>query len=166
VAQVLAKQVNTDLLEDLHSKDREIQALIAKVNRLESNVQQLLQQHESSAAQTTQPVTSTIESDLTKIASIYGALDAEQTAFLHERPYLVPILLTARLLITEVFGNGALVSLDLIEPDQPSAHLYLLIHTKLSYRDSAALDKAFEEKWIAAVPHTIHSELTPTLQFD
>lgn len=112
-------------------------------------------------AQSTQPL-----SDINSIAAVYGALDAEQTAFLRERPHLVPILLTARPLIAEVFGNSALVSLDLIEPDQPSAHLYLLIHTKLSYRDSAALDKAFEEKWIAAVPHTIHSELTPTLQFD
>jgi hypothetical protein len=103
---------------------------------------------------------------LTKIASIYGALDAEQTAFLHARPHLVPILLTARPLITAVFGDSTPISLDLIEADQPSAHLYLLIHTKASYLDSAALDKDFESRWIAAVPHTIHSELTPTLQFE
>lgn len=165
VAQVVVKHVNTNLLQDLDSIGSALSSKNAEATMLRHELALLRQQvQQLQAARMPDPPTPTV--DLAPIASIYGALDTEQTAFLQQRPHLIPAVLTAKPLVQQVFGPDTPVSLELLEADQPHAHLYLLIHTTLSYQDSVLLDKAFERKWLAAVPHDIHSEFTPTLQFE
>lgn len=112
-------------------------------------------------AQSTQPL-----SDINSIAAVYGALDAEQTAFLQERSELLPVLLQAKPIIREVFAAEAKTSLELLEVDSPSAHLCILIHTALSYPDSIPLEKALRAKWKAAIDRKFYRELTFILYFE
>ncbi len=99
---------------------------------------------------------------LSEVAAAYGELTAEQVEFLTRHKNIVPLLMLAIPMARSVFGENTHVSLDMLH----SPHLYLLIHTKISYKEVAALDKQFEQKWIAAVPSDTHSLLTPTLEFE
>jgi hypothetical protein len=164
VAQVLAKQVNTGLLEDLHSKDCENQALIAKVNRLEGIVQQLLQQQESRIATVAQPRTSPAQ-DLAPIAAIYGALDAEQTAFLQKRPHLIPALLRAKELLYKRFDTQPPLTLALSNGNSAYPDLFIEVHTALPMSAAAAHIESFAEQWRSEPVSDSHVDIIATLHF-
>lgn len=106
--------------------------------------------------------TKSMTADLFEVAAAYGPLTAQQVEFLTEHAHIVSLLMSAIPLVRAVFGENTQVSLDMLG----APHLYLLIHTKLSWKEVAPLDKEFEQKWIAAVPSETHSLLTPTIEFD
>lgn len=165
VAQVVAKHVNTNLLQDLDSMGSALSSKNAEATMLRQELALLRQQvQQLQAARTPDPPTPTV--DLVPIAVNYCALDADQTAFLQERPGLIPVLLQARQLIRDVFTAEAKTSLELLEADSPSAHLCILIHTALSYPDSIPLEKALRAKWKATIDRKFHRELTFILYFE
>lgn len=105
-----------------------------------------------------------MSANISEVAA-YGALTAQQVAFLTARQHLIPVMVRARQMIAEVFP-GSQVSLELLDDGTGPDHICILVHTDLSYMASIPQGAKMQERWRAEFARSVNRELKVMLWFD
>lgn len=143
---------NTSLREQVHDLQQQVTRLATAAAPPQPAKSQLL------------PV-STAAEQWTALSKIYGELDTEQTAFLQERPHLIPALLRTQELIYKFFDRSTKLALMLTDQDSAYPNLFIQIHTSLPQPEAAARSEQFEESWFNTESAANLVDLTANLVF-
>ncbi len=121
------------------------------------------------ASVTEAPAAQVLVKRIGRLDRFYAFRDKHRvTLFVHEHPFLLPLLLEARPAIERHFGREARVVLEvLIDPEDHPAQpvLYACVQTPLSAKEASRLLDQFDEDWWLDASENADGELCITVDF-